>query len=392
VLKLNKYLIEFAINSILRDKTKNIFIFIVFSLLIFILSSVFLVTSSLQKELNLTADSLPDIIVQKMSAGRISAINTDIADEILQIKGVTNAIPRVWGYYYFENAGINFSVVGIDQFETQYKNSLKQITQQYDFSDLDDFMIVGKGVKKVLEQNYYKDYFNFIKPNGDFKKIKIKAVFNDNLTLESNDMVLVSKDTAYEIFGIDEDKATDIVVNVANPVEVKTIAYKIKMMFPDTRVITKEDLKISYTNIFNYKTGIFLSLFIVSLFTFFMIIYDKSSSLSSQAKREIGILKALGWKTDDILKEKFYESFLLSFISYIVGVGVSFIYVYILQAPLLRDVFMGYSVLKPPFELIFSCDIKTFALIFFLSVPIYIAATIFPSWRASIVDADEVIR
>ena len=392
MIKINTYLIEFAINSILREKTKNLFIFIVFTMLIFLLSSIFLITASLQKELNITADSLPDIIVQKMNAGRVSDIDINRVDKILEINGVNNSVSRVWGYYYFENAGINFSVVGIDQFETQYKKSLESITLKHDFSELEDFMVVGSGVKKVLEKNYYKDYFNFIKPDGTFKKIQIKAIFDSATNLESNDVILVSKDTAYDIFGINENKATDIVVNVSNKKEVATIAYKIKMLFPDTRVITKEDLKISYTNIFNYKSGMFLSLFIISLFTFFMIIYDKSSSLSSSAKREIGILKALGWKTDDILKEKFYESFLISFTAYIVGIGISFIYVYIFQAPFLRDIFMGYSVLKPQFNLIFAYDLKIFAMIFFLSIPIYISATIFPSWRASIVDADEVIR
>jgi len=392
MIKINTYLIEFAINSILREKTKNLFIFIVFTMLIFLLSSIFLITASLQKELNITADSLPDIILQKMNAGRVSDIDINRVDKILEINGVNNSVSRVWGYYYFENAGINFSVVGIDQFETQYKKSLESITLKHDFSELEDFMVVGSGVKKVLEKNYYKDYFNFIKPDGTFKKIQIKAIFDSATNLESNDVILVSKDTAYDIFGINENKATDIVVNVSNKKEVATIAYKIKMLFPDTRVITKEDLKISYTNIFNYKSGMFLSLFIISLFTFFMIIYDKSSSLSSSAKREIGILKALGWKTDDILKEKFYESFLISFTAYIVGIGISFIYVYIFQAPFLRDIFMGYSVLKPQFNLIFAYDLKIFAMIFFLSIPIYISATIFPSWRASIVDADEVIR
>jgi len=392
MIKINTYLIEFAINSILREKSKNLFIFIVLTLLIFILSSIFFITASIQKELDISANSLPNIIVQKTSAGRVSQIDINRVDKILEINGVQNAVSRVWGYYYFENAGINFSVVGIDQFETQYKNTLESITKKHDFSELEDFMIVGSGVKRVLEENYYKDYFNFIKPDGQFKKLKIKAVFENSTNLESNDVILVSKEMAYEIFGLDENKATDIVVNVSNPKEVATIAYKIKLMYPDTRVITNEDIKISYANIFNYKSGMFLSLFIISLFTFFMIIYDKSSSLSSSAKREIGILKALGWRTDDILKEKFYESFIISFISYITGIALSLIFVYILQAPFLRDIFMGYSILKPQFSLLFAYDLKIFALLFFLSVPIYISATIFPSWRASIIDVDEVIR
>ncbi len=163
-------------------------------------------------------------------------------------------------------------------------------------------------------------------------------------------------------------------------------------MYPDSRVITKDDLKISYQNIFDYKSGIFLALFVVSIFTFFIIIYDKTSGLSSEQKREIGILKAIGWRVDDVLKEKFYEGFIVSFFSYVIGIIFALAFVYILNAPLLQNIFTGYSQLKTSFNLPFVLDMQTLALIFFLSVPIYIAATIIPSWRSATLEADEVIR
>jgi ABC-type lipoprotein release transport system permease subunit len=202
----------------------------------------------------------------------------------------------------------------------------------------------------------------------------------------------MSKENIREIFNIPEDEATDIVIKVANPKEINTIVSKIKLKYPFARLITKNDLKVSYQNIFDYKSGIFLSLFIVSLFTFFMVIYDKSSGLSSEEKREIGILKAVGWKVDDILKEKFYEAFIISIFSYMIGVILAFGFVYLLQAPLLRELFIGYSELKTTFELPFVIDFQSLALVFFLSVPIYLAATIIPSWRVATMDVDEVIR
>ena len=202
----------------------------------------------------------------------------------------------------------------------------------------------------------------------------------------------MSKDSAREIFDMDADKATDVVVKVANPKEVPMIVSKIKSIYPDTRIITSNDLKVSYQNIFDYKSGIFLALFIVSLFTFFIIIYDKSSGLSSEEKREIGILKAIGWRVDDVLKEKFYESFIISFFAYTLGVGLSFAFVYIFQAPLLKNIFVGYSQLRTNFELPFVFDAQSLFLVFFLSVPIYIGATIIPSWKVATLEADEVIR
>ncbi|WP_456449552.1 ABC transporter permease, partial [Hydrogenimonas sp.] len=138
--------------------------------------------------------------------------------------------------------------------------------------------------------------------------------------------------------------------------------------------------------------GIFLALFIIAIFTFFIIIYDKASGLSSEEKREIGILKALGWKIGDILKVKLFEALVISLGAYLLAVTLAVGYVFGLNAPLMRDLFMGYSVLKPPFELPFTLDAGTLALIFFTTVPVYIAATLIPSWKAATLEADEVIR
>lgn len=392
--KINIYLIEYAINSLLRQKFKNIFIFIVFTLLTALLCSMFFISNSIKYELNSTLKSLPQITVQKLKAGRHYDIDTSAVDEILNIAGVQDALARVWGYYYFENAGVNFSVIGIDEFENQYKESLNKVVKEFDFSEAqkNSSMIIGKGVKKVLDENYYKEYFNFIKPDGTFKKVSIAGVFQDNLELESNDTILLPKELAMEIFGMEENKATDIVVKVANPEEIFTVASKIKLLYPDTRVITNKELEISYQNIFDYKGGVFLALFIVSIFTFFIIIYDKASGLSSEEKKEIGILKAIGWRVEDVLKEKFYESFIISFISYILGIFIAFTFVYIFNAPLLKEIFTGYSQLKTSFELPFVLDFNTLFLVFFLSVPIYIAATIVPSWRSATIETDKVIR
>jgi len=123
-----------------------------------------------------------------------------------------------------------------------------------------------------------------------------------------------------------------------------------------------------------------------------MIIYDRSSGLSSEEKREIGILRAVGWSIDDILKEKFYEGFIISISAYTMGIILALGFVYILQAPILRGIFEGYSELRTSFNLPFILNVETLALIFFLTVPIYIASTIVPAWRASSLDVDEVIR
>jgi len=388
---INFYLIEYALNSLLRQKHKNIFISIILTFLVFLLLSVFFITTSLKKELSYTVESLPEITVQKLISGKHYDIETSRLDEILSITGVNDAYARVWGYYYFTNAGVNFTLVGIEEFESQYKNSLQNLVDTTtDFNT--DNAYVGKGVLEIMKQNYFKDYFKFILPDGSFKKVNIGGTFKADTNLESNDVIVLSKENTRQVYGMSENYATDIVVKVLNPDEIETIAQKIKQIYPDTRVITKNDFQVSYQNIFDYKSGLFLALFVVSLFTFFIIVYDKASGLSSSERKEIGVLKAIGWSLDDILKEKFYEASIISVFAYILGLIMALFFVYMFQAPLLRDIFSGYSELKSSFELPFVLDIQTMILVFFLSVPIYVASIIIPSWRASTMDADEVMR
>ena len=49
-----------------------------------------------------------------------------------------------------ENAGVNFTLVGLDEYEQQYKKSFVKAVKELDFSK--PSMIVGEGVKKVMDK------------------------------------------------------------------------------------------------------------------------------------------------------------------------------------------------------------------------------------------------
>lgn len=391
---LNFLLFEFALGALWRRKIQSLSTFFVFTALVFLLSSVLFISDGIKKELDLSLETLPQITLQRLSAGRQSEVKASLAEELLSIEGVKSAVARVWGYYYFQPAGVNFTVMGVEGFGEQYTQELQTIVDGLDIKALyaNDGMVVGRGVKEILAENYYGDFFNFVTAKGEWKKVQIAGVFDTAVRLQSNDLILLPQKSAYEIFGMEKDKATDIVVRVANPEEVAMVVHKITQRYPDMRAITTEDIRVSYQNMFDYKSGFFLSLFVVSVFTFFMMLFERTSGLSSEEKREVGILKALGWGMDEIIAQKFYEGLVVCISAFLVGFALALGFVYGLQAPLLRDLFMGYSTLKPPLVLPFSVDLGIIALLFFLSVPVYLAAIIIPSWKAATLDADEVMR
>ena len=306
------------------------------------------------------------------------------------IKGVGDVVSRVWGYYDFKHMHAKFILVGIDAFENQYNTTLANIVKNSELND--SSMLIGEGVKKIMNQSYYREYFNFITPDLAVKKIYRAGVFKAATQSESNDMIVMDKDTLKKIFGYKSTEATDLAVTVNNPIEIPSVILKIQDMYPTFRVVARKDMKIALENKFDYKSSIFLILFIITLLTFFMIIYDKSSGLSSEEKKEIGILKALGWKIEDVLGARLYEGFIISFLSYTVGIAAALFYVYILDAPIIKNIFIAYNDISNNFRLPFVLDYEILALIFLLSVPVYMFATIIPSWKVATLDADEVIR
>ena len=53
----------------------------------------------------------PDIVVQKLVAGRHDLIPSYYADAIREIRGVTSVRPALWGYYFDPVFGANYTVM-----------------------------------------------------------------------------------------------------------------------------------------------------------------------------------------------------------------------------------------------------------------------------------------
>jgi ABC-type lipoprotein release transport system permease subunit len=310
------------------------------------------------------------------------------------ISGVTGVSDRVWGFYPFDYLNTNLTIVGVDIFEPGISETLKEVTNGLNIMSLRSggSMLIGSQLQSILRQIYDKDEFSFQKPNGEYVTLHTAGVFNTKSQMISTGTIITDKNTASVILGIPDGMSTDIAVNVANQQEISTVQEKIENMSPSLRVITKEVIGASYQNMFDYKGGIFLLFFISSIFTFFVIIFDRLSNVSGTETKETAILKAVGWTTSDVLKVRLYESVIISVTAYISAVLLSLIYVFALQAPGLKNIFMGYSYLKPHFTIPFVIEPAVYISVFLITVPVYAASVIIPSWRAASIDSGEVIR
>ena len=384
----------FSASTVFKRLSSFVILFIIF-LMVFILSSVLNITESMKKQLQMTLEELPDITVQKMVGGRQKDIPLEVIDKILEIPGIKSALPRLWGYYYFDFSEVNFTVMGIDPFEPQYKSSLSKLLDVLDVNLLlttDNWFVAGQGIKGVFRKIGYITECYIFDSKGEYLKLLPAGYFLEDSLPFSNEIFFVSKDVARRILGIDEGFATDIVVNVHNKDELVLLASKIRGLSSGLRTVTKEDIRNYYANLFNYKSGIFLMLFSILAFNMFFVVFDKLISVSTDEKVQIGVLKAVGWRTGDVLKSKFYESFIISSLGVLGGLLASLVYVYIFNAPFASDIFAGYNILKMKFYFPYSFDLKIFFSTVLGVIPFYISAVIIPAYRISVTDTFEVFK
>jgi ABC-type lipoprotein release transport system permease subunit len=221
---------------------------------------------------------------------------------------------------------------------------------------------------------------------------EVVGVFQAASSMLTNDLIVLTNDAINEFFKFPPDRATDIAVEVYNSNEVQTVASKVKRLLPDTRPITKSELVRTYDMVFHWRSGMMLTLFSAAVIAFCILAWDKATGISAEEKQEIGILKAIGWDTSDVLALKFWEGLIIAMTSFLAGIIAGFVHVFFFDASILAPVIKGWSVLFPNFHLTPHIDAYQVFTMGFLTVTPYVASTVIPAWKAAITDPETVMR
>jgi len=361
--------------------------------ILFLLSSVLFISASIRYSLKQTLQAQPDFIVQKIQGGERVNLPTAWIDRLLDIYGVEKVTSRVYGRYFFKEKQESALIVGVDFMDEQSHAGLQKLMGNTDLKTfLDgDKMLVGEGVSRYLKSHFYPTHYSFLTPQGVYKKVALFKVLPAESNLLSNDMIILPQELAKEILGLGEEEITDIALNVPNEDEWDNAADKISAFYYDLRLITKQDIRKAYENLYNYKGGFFLILFLIALTTFVLILYQRFSMVYSSERRQIGLLRALGWSISDVLRLKFYETLIVIMISFVLGVVLAYGYVFMLGAPLLREIFLGGANLSNHVQLIPVVDFGVLSTIFLIYAVPFIAAVLIPVWRIAVTDPKEAM-
>ena len=373
-LERQRALLDFTLASLGRRPGKNLALLLVYALVVFALASTLFFTAALRREAALVLRGAPDVVVQRLVAGRHDPIPAAEVARLASIRGVSAATGRRWGYYFDRGSRANLTV---------------QVPPAWWGGDGE--VVVGEGVARARRAAPGED-FPMLAASGHFIHLRVREVIPADSALVSSDLVLLSDGDFQRLFGDDPARFTDVALTVPNAREVPMVAEKVVKLIPQARAITRAELQRTYESVFDRRSGLVVALLATAVLAFAVVAWDKAAGLSAEERREIGVLKALGWETSDVLLVKLQEGAVVSLLAFAAGVLAAYAHVFLGSAWLFAAALKGWSTLSPDYRLTPDVSPLELTTLFFLSVVPYTVATVVPAWRAATADPDEVMR
>lgn len=386
--------INFLFLQLHSHRARHLPVFVLAVVVMTLLAAVMLLAGAVERDTRSTLEGQADLVVQRMRGGKAVDLPAGWAAELAALPGVTAALPRVYGRYFHEPNGVNFTVVGIDPFDPQAGAALQELVDGLDLRAFlaGPHLVAGSGVVRLLEELRYDDTYEFKTPDGQTVPVRVFGRFPPGSDLVSADLAVMDIDLARRVLGTAPDAATDLALLVPNELETDAVMAKAIGLHYDIRVIQKREIATAYAHLFNYRGGVFLLLEVVVLAAFMLVLYQRYSLVTGPDRREIGVLRAVGWSIRDVIVLKAAESLTVALAAYLLGVVLAYHFVFSLGAPLLQGVFFGSGNLPAGYRLAPAVDAGQLALLLLFFVVPFLAAVLTPVWRLAVTDPVEAMK
>jgi len=141
-----------------------------------------------------------------------------------------------------------------------------------------------------------------------------------------------------------------------------------------------------------HREGIFNLHFALAFVVGILVLLVTSGAGLSERRREIGILKATGWQTDEILLRSFTESLCLSVAGACTSILLAWVWLRVFKGYAIAGIFLAGVDVRPEAPVPFRLTPVPVLLAFVLSFAVVLSGTLFSSWRAATAPPREAMR
>lgn len=375
---MNKHfnLLLLATENLFRHRTKTIVVCLCIIAILTSFITAIAISEGIRAQSLISVNAGADLYLTFDEFGRNSAIPLKYLDEIKEIFGVTKVVPRIIGRGFLQNKLA--VIVGITK--EDIPNSVSCISGRV-FENPSE-VVVGHELAKHFG---LKIGDQFSMRCQQRKTFTVAGLFSSDSSIWGSSLILMPFRDAGELFGR-HDVATDIQIYSlpGHNSEIATDLYDILQNEP-YRLQDKHMIELYVKKGFMLKEGVFSALYVVAFALGVPSILVASGFGLSERKKEIGIMKATGWQTLEVLELISFEQLLISLLGATIAIVLSILWVRGFNGAFLAQFFIAEITMLPKFTLPARFLPLPCLLSFFFAFLLTMVGSVYSSWRASTV-------
>lgn len=375
---MNKHinLLLLATENLLRHRTKTIVVCLCIIAILTPFITAIAISEGIRTQSLTSVNAGADLYLTFDEFGRNAAIPLKYLDEIKKIFGVKKAIPRIIGRGFLQNKLA--VIVGINR--EDIPASVSCISGRI-FENVNE-VVVGHELARHFKLHVGDQFSMRCQQRRTFTVV---GFFSSDSSIWGSSMIFMSFKDAGELFG-KQDVATDIQIHSlpGHNSEIATDLYDILQSEP-YRLQDKHMIELYFKKGFMLKEGIFSALYIVAFALGVPAILVASGFGLSERKKEIGIMKATGWQTLEVLELISIEQLLISLLGATIAIVLSILWIKGFNGAFIAQFFIAEITMLPKFTMPARFLPLPCLLSFFFAFLLTMVSSIYSSWRASTV-------
>ncbi|HEY7312180.1 MAG TPA: FtsX-like permease family protein [Gemmataceae bacterium] len=357
------------------------------------------ISHGLQAEAEASVRFGADLYVTGSQFGRPVPIPLRAVPEIRRIDGVTEVVPRIVGDITLGRESVHAVLVGIPpEHAAAWADCIDgDLPQTRSLNEL----VIGTSLARKLSLKRDNKLWPFYRSDRKPARLsRVVGVFKPDAPLWQANLILTTFDTAATIFD-QPDSATDLLV-WCRPESQASVSAVIErqLSFSDSptggivrpRVTAREDVRALLPRGLLHRQGVFNLHFLLAFAIGILVLLVTSGIGLGERRREIGILKATGWQTDEILLRGLVESFALSLAGACVSLLLAWVWLRVFNGYGIAGLFLDGVSAKPDFPVPFRLTPVPALLAFVLAFAVVLTGTLYSSWRAAVTPPREAMR
>ncbi|MCK4327660.1 MAG: ABC transporter permease [Candidatus Diapherotrites archaeon] len=312
-----------------------------------------------------------------------SVLPVSYGEKIESIPGVKLVIPQIWGMASEVNDATPELEGGISMGLIAYvgTDAVKERLRKGDFMGvpIEKGRMVSQGETHTIVLGYgIADSYNRrlgSKIEIDDVEFTVVGIYEESLTMDN--YFTIPLKTARDMRGLDADEVSNFEVQASDSRDEEKISAKIRFKFDDVEALTMQEAGDEMTGMLDTLDLAFILISMIALVIAGVGIINTMLMSVLERQKEIGVLKAVGWTSDDILKLVLWESLMIGIGGGLIGNVIGFGVVAMVN-PIL------------PFEVGVTPIIMVQAMLFAMAAGLF--GGVYPAWKISKIDPIEAMR